>query len=270
MGRYLIIGFWSEEPGKGSSTYNMIASGISLSAKCKERVILMQGKKDYNRIEYAFTPYESSGILKEDYGYYNYGGVDSLINKVENGIINDSEFSKELVQIRKSNLYYLPSSRSENEDNFRKRFMDNYDKLSTFLAKTKDIVMLELNSGLEYLTDNVINQLDLLVINIPQNTKAIKMVNSNNKIMDKAVFIIGCYDMDSEYSINNIRRMYGIDEKRIYAVPYNVRFKDAICGGRSLEFYERHSTRERNDSEFEFMKNLDMLSEMIMKRCKVG
>ena len=82
----MIIGFWSEKPGKGSVTYNLLASGLAISERCKSDVVLIQGKVDYNRLEYAFMPYAEENILKEDYGYYSYGGMDVILNKLENQV----------------------------------------------------------------------------------------------------------------------------------------------------------------------------------------
>ena len=124
----MIIGFWSEKPGRGSSTYNMIAAGLGFSERCNKRVILMQGKHDYNRIEYAFTPYDDESVMKEDYGYYNYGGMDSIISKLENNILTEKEFNKEIIAIRNTNLCYILSGKGRNNTEFQSRFLKCYDK----------------------------------------------------------------------------------------------------------------------------------------------
>ena len=135
----MIIGFWSEKPGRGSSTYNMIAAGLGVSEKCDKRVILMQGKHDYNRIEYAFTPYDDESVMKEDYGYYNYGGMDSIINKLENDILTEKEFNKEIIAIRNTNLCYILSGKGRNNPEFQGRFIKCYDKYIEFLKNSSDI-----------------------------------------------------------------------------------------------------------------------------------
>ncbi len=266
----MIIGFWSEKPGRGSSTYNMIAAGLGLSSMCRKKIVFMQGKMDYNRIEYAFTPYDDESMFKEDYGYYNYGGIDSVISKIENGLLNEKEFNQEIIRIRKTNLFYIPSSRMNGDDNFEKKFMNIFDKYADFLKAINDINMIELNNNLEYLSDEKVDKMDLLVINLPQDIKSLHGIIGRRKIMEKALFIVGNYDVNSENNIGNIRRKYGIEEKSICAVPYNVKFKDAVCGGRCQEYFERHSELRKNDSEYEFMKYVDNVSRLIMKRCMIG
>lgn len=265
----MIIGFWSEKPGRGSATYNMIAAGLGVSKKCNRRVILMQGKKDYNRIEYAFTPYDDESLLKEDYGYYNYGGIDSIISKIENGILTEKEFNKEIIPIKNSNLCYLLSSRNRQGGEFSAKFKQCYDNYIVFLKKLNDICMIELDNELSYIDDEKFDKLNILVVNLPQDIKSLHRVIGNTKIMNKAIFLVGNYDINSEYNISNIRRKYGIDENRICAVPYSVKFRDSVCSGRCHEFYERHMDQRRDDSEYEFIQSINKLAGIIVERCMI-
>lgn len=263
----MIIGFWSEKPGKGSVTYNMLASGLSISSKCRNNVILMQGKADYNRIDYAFVPYSEYNLMREDNGNYNAGGVDLILNKLENHVYSNRELQKEIVRVRDSNLYYLPSSRISCHELFDKRFSKVYETYLENMRSMKELIMLELSNGFRYVTKEVLVSLDLLIINISQDNKALEEIKNNRALMEKSLFIIGRYDDSSEFNMRNIGRRYGIDESALGAVPYSVRFKDAVCMGKSKEFFERHIHADRNDDEYIFMKYLNNTSEMILKRC---
>ena len=265
----MIIGFWSEKPGKGSVTYNLLASGLAISERCKSDVVLIQGKVDYNRLEYAFMPYAEENILKEDYGYYSYGGMDVILNKLENQVYSDRELLNEIVRVHNSNLYYLPTSRSGCQDVFHKRLSKVYDRYIESLHNMKAVVLMEFTNGFEYVTKEMLDGLDLLVINISQDNKALEEIKNYRSLMEKAVFVIGRYDDSSEFNIRNISRHYGIDYHAIGAVPYNIRFKDAVCMGKSKEFYERNKSASKNDDSYAFMKHLSATSDMIIKRCLI-
>ncbi len=266
----MIIGFWSEKPGRGSSTYNMIAAGLGISERYNKRVILMQGKHDYNRIEYAFTPYDDESVMKEDYGYYNYGGMDSIISKLENNILTEKEFNKEIIAIRNTNLCYILSGKGRNNTEFQSRFLKCYDKYIEFLKNSNDICMIELDNNLQYVNSEKFNKFDVFIVNLPQDIKSLHKIVKNKDVMNKALFIVGNYDVNSEYNLNNIRRKYGIDEKRICAIPYSVKFRDAVCSGRSQEFYERHMEKKKGDSEYEFIRAIECMAKLIMERCLSG
>lgn len=265
----MIIGFWSENPGKGSVTYNMLASGLFISTKYRNKVILMQGKADYNKIDYAFVPYSEDCVMKECGGYYNYGGIDLILDKLENNVYSNRELQNEIVRVRNSNLYYLPSSRISSHDVFNKRFSRVYDRYIENMRSMEELIMLELSNGFEYVSKEVLERLDLLVINISQDNKALEGIRDNRALMEKSFFIIGRYDDSSEFNIRNIGRRYGIDESALGAIPYSVRFKDAVCMGKSKEFFERHINADRNDEAYVFMRYLKNTSEMIMKKCNV-
>lgn len=266
----MTIGYWSEKSGMGV-TYNMIATALSMSALSDRRFILMQGKHDNNRVDYAFTPYMEENMMKEDFGYYDYCGIDTIINKLENNILNIDDIMREIVRVKNSNLYYLPATRMNNKHVFDRRFLRVSEGYIERLRALRDgtVVLLELNSGLENISGNILNCIDLLVINIVQENNALGRIRDNMAVMEKSLFIVGKYDDKSEFNIRNIYRRYHIDETAIGAVPYNVKFKDSVCLGRCREFFERNTRVRRENENYTFMKYLGSTAEMIMKRCLI-
>lgn len=266
----MIIGFWSEQAGRGSATYNMLASAMGFSTRTRNNVVLMQGKKDYNRIEYAFTPYEGDGILKEDYGYYNYGGMDAVINKLATGNLDENSYIKELVRINKSNLYYLRTGASVGNDGFYRHITNAYEKYIRFLKESNSINFIELASGFEGISGEYLNMFDVFVVNISQDGKELRNILGNSWLKDNAVFIVGSYDSESEYNISNIQREHSITSDRIGILPYSIKFRDAVCAGKCIEFFDRHRDDKREDSEYELIKNINYISDMLLKRCEIG
>ncbi len=265
----MIIGFWSEKAGRGSCTYNMLATGLAMAERSREKVVLMQGKKDYNRIEYAFIPYENNEFFKEDYGYYNYGGIDSVITKIENETMTSQELMKELIRVNKTNIFYLPSTREGDEKRFLQAFERIKLKYLEFFKSQKEIVLLELGSGYESINQEVEDRLDMLVINISQVDSSLEKILNRRELKTKTMILVGSYDDNSKFSVGNIRHKNNISETNIGAIPYNTRFRDAVCSGRSQEFYERHKNSEKNDSEYFFIQSIESAADSIMKICRI-
>lgn len=266
----MIIGFWSEQPGKGSVTYNMIASGICMSMNYKNNVILMQAKADYNRLDYAFVPYSGESILKEDYGYYSFGGIDSVLNRMENGVYNNTFLYNEIVRVRNSNLYYLPSTRKGVGELFNSKISRIFSDYIDNMKKIEDIILVELCNGFGHISKEFLNSLDVLVVNISQDNKALEDIRNNNMIMEKSVFVIGRYDDSSQFNLRNISRKYGIHEEYMGVIPYNVKYKDSVCQGKCREFFERHFNGGREDEEYMFMRCVKSTTDIIMKKGNGG
>lgn len=266
----MIIGFWSEGAGRGSVTYNMLASAMGLSSKIRNNVVLMQGKKDYNRIEYAFTPYDGEGMLKEDYGYYSYGGMDAVINKLATGSLDENSYTKELVRINKSNLYYLRTGASVGNEGFYKHITNAFEEYIRFLKASNSINFIELASGFEGISGESLKIFDVFVVNLSQDGKELRSVLNNRWIKDNAVFIVGSYDSESEYNINNLQREYSLPSDRVGILPYSIKFRDAVCAGKCIEFFDRHKEDKREDSEYELIKNINCISDILLKRCGIG
>lgn len=271
----MIIGFWSELPEKGSVTYNMIASAVSISYQCDRRIILIQGKYDENRIDYAFTPYMEENMIREEYGYYSYGGIDSMINKFENNRFDEHDLEKELVRIQNSNLYYLPSTRKKEKGLFDRKFRRiSSQMLRTFQKFCGDrLLFIDLGSGWEDFDGDLLTYLDLLVVNIPQENIALRGIRENTGLMERAVFIIGRYDDRSEFNVRNIYRKYRIDQRAIGVVPYNIQYRDAVVMGKTKDFFDRNRfpffSRGYDENKL-FMKQLDCTVGMILERCQFG
>ena len=266
---FLIIGFWSEKSGKGAVTYNMIATGLCMAMNYKKDIILIQAKYDYNRLDYAFIPFSDSNMMKEDYGYYNYGGIDSVLSRMENGIYTNRYFNNEIIRVKNSNLYFLPSTRKGGSELFNTRLYKILEKYIDELKKIDAIILIELCNGFEYVSKELLNSLDLLVVNISQDNKAIEDIRNNNMIMEKSVFVIGRYDDCSEFNLKNISRRYGIEEQYIGVIPYNVKFKDSVCQGRCKEFFDRHFNTWKEDDNCIFIKCVRSVVDIIKKRCVI-
>ena len=265
----MIIGFWSEKPGKGAVTYNMIATGIGMSMMYSKEIILMQAKSDYNRLDYAFIPFSDSKMIKEDYGYYNYGGIDSVLSRMENGIYTNNYLSNEVIRVRNSNLYFLPSTRKGSSELFSSRMYSMLYKYMDDLKMLDVNILVELSNGFEYVSKDLLRSLDLLVVNISQDNKAIEEIRDNNSIMEKSVFLIGRYDDSSEFNLRNIGRRFGIEEQFIGTIPYNIKFKDSICQGKCKEYFERHFDNGKEDENYFFMKSVKEFIDIIKKRCAI-
>ena len=267
----MTIGYWSEIPGKGASTFNMIAMALSMVQKCQKRVVLMQGKFDHQRVDYAFTPFMEENMMREDYGYYHYGGMDNVLNRLENHRLSRTELEKEFVRVGDSTVYYLPATRQRVKELFDRRFLKvEREYLRVLKEFDRDtVIFVELDSGPCHVTEENLKELDGLVINIPQEQQAVGSIKERRAVMENALFMIGMYDDASRFSVGNIYRRYHIDRESIGVVPYCVPFKDAVMLGRSREFFLKKPHSEKEKMASPFWRYLDSTTDRFMKRWKI-
>lgn len=293
----MIIGYWSEAAGKGATTCNMLATALSMAVRCNKRMVLIQGKYDVNRIDNAFIPFMAENVMREDYGYYQYGGMDYLLRQAQQRRLHAGDIEQELVQVGGSNVFYLPAARQREGTLFDRQFKKIADAfLDTLTEFDKDtVILVELGNGLETITSHLLEVMQVLVINIAQEYHAIRQLGDNRALMEQSLFIVGRYDEASRMNVRNIYRRHHIDAQRIGVVPYHTGFKDAVSMGKSFRFFEKNSgLRARKNCVWDsvktpvsapernrvpkagknydtilFMKYVGKTAQMIMERCEI-
>ncbi len=265
----MIIGFWSERAGIGGTTSNMIITGIMAAKRTNREVVLIQGKYDIIKLDYAFSPTVRNDTLKEDFGYYNHPGIDDVLEKHINDLYDAKDFDKNLIRVNHSNLLYLPGSVRNNPRLFRQKFKNVSEKFINGLSRSDKLIFIEFDSGLSDLNQYFLNVLDLVVINLGQGRKAIHdIIQERQFLMDKSLFLVGRYDSNSKYNVRNLMRRYHIDEERIAVIPYSIKYQDAVNEGRTMEFVDRNWECLKYEDDFEFFREAGKAADMILKRVR--
>lgn len=262
----MIVGFWSERPGVGCTTSNMIIAGSMVAMEGTKEVTLIQGKHDSWKLDYAFLPKVRNDIICEDYGYYNHPGIDDVLEKHLNHLYTQKDFYENVIRVNHSNLYYLPASIRNSPELFGKKMATVSKSFMKGLRELDKLIFMEIDSGFGALSREFLEKVDMVVVNIGQSSKSIMEIIQNPYLMAKSVFLVGRYDSNSRYNVRNLIRKYGIDEACIGVIPYNVKYQDSIQEGRTMEFIDRNYRCERYDDDYEFFKEVGKATEMIMKR----
>ncbi|MCI8669129.1 MAG: hypothetical protein HFI34_06360 [Lachnospiraceae bacterium] len=262
----MIIGFWSDRAGIGGTTSNMIITGVMAAKETDREVILIQGKYDILKLDYAFSPGIRNDILKEDFGYYNHPGIDDVLEKHMNNLYTGKDFYENLISVNQSNLLYMPGSIRNNPDLFRQKFQRVSQRFFKALKGLDKLIFIELDSGMESLGRHMLNLLDLIVVNIGQGSKMIHDIKNQPILMEKALFLIGRYDSNSKYNVRNMIRRQRINEDFVAVIPYSVKYQDSVNEGKTMEFVNRHYKCLKYEEDFSFFKEAGKASKMILKR----
>lgn len=265
-GEYLIIGFWSDRAGTGGTTSNMIITGVMAAKGTDREVILVQGKYDILKLDYAFSPDMRNDILKEDFGYYNHPGIDDILEKHMNNLYTEKDLDENLICVNHSNLSYMPGSIRNNPDLFRQKFQCVSQKFIKALQGLEQLIFIELDSGMGSLNQYLLSMLDLVVINLGQGSKSLHGIKNQSLLMKKSLFLVGRYDSNSKYNVRNLIRRYHINEDCIAVIPYSVKYQDSINEGKTMEFVDRNYKCLKHDEDFGFFKEAARASKMILKR----
>lgn len=262
----MIIGFWSERAGIGSTTSNMIITGVMASKGTDREVILVQGKYDTLKLDYAFSPNIRNDILKEDFGYYNHPGIDDVLEKHMNDLYTQKDFDENLISVNQSNLLYMPGSIRNNPDLFRQKFQCVSQRFLEALKGLDKLIFIELDSGMEGLGRHMLNLLDLIVINIGQGRTSLYDLKKQPEFTEKSLFLMGRYDSNSKYNVKNLIRRYHIDQESVAVIPYSVKYQDSVNEGKTMEFVDRNYQCLKHEEDFSFFKEAEKASKMILKR----
>ena len=228
----------------------------------------MQTYYSNNRIEDGFMPVSSMVCMKEDFAYCRREGIDELIDDIR---LNGSKcvFDNALVNIKNTRMYYLPSTSEYSEELFERECEKEIERLTEIIGRYKKLNFIDCGVGIGSLSESMLKECDLIVFNIEQGLHSIpKRIFENKELMEKCVFLIGRYDDESRYNIRTIRRKYHIDEECISAIPYNIHFKDSICEGKLVDFFNRHINCGKDSEQYKFISWVDNASNIILR--KVG
>lgn len=262
----MIIGFWSERAGIGATTSNMVITGVMAAKETKREVVLIQGKYDMLKLDYAFSPNVRNDTFKEDFGYYNHPGIDDVLEKHINNLYTPKDFDENLIRVNESNLSYLPGSIRNNPELFQQKFKSVSKQFIRALSQMDKLIFIELDSGLNDLNKFILNILDVVVINLEQGGKAVSRITDRQMLMEKSIFLVGRYDSNSRCNVKNLMRRYQIREERIAVIPYSIKYRDSINEGRTMEFVDRNSRCSKYEEDFEFFREAERASGMILER----
>lgn len=263
------IVFWSSLKGKGATSGNMLAVGTMSAILYSLKTVLVQTDKKSKAIEEVFEGKKTENMINDEFYFYSKKGIDEIIDRGKMNIINDEIISTNLINVKHTNLFFIPSSHEDETNLSLEEQTSIYNVFMKELNGLGNINFWDISNGNSILSSEIAKNSDVLVINICQNSDYSKICINDEEVMKKAVFLVGRYDYASRENLYSICKKMGIKREKIGVIPYNIQFHDAINEGRLVPFIMKNIFSKKHDMNFEFINSLFKSTNLILKAAGV-
>lgn len=260
------IAFWSNVSGKSATSGNMLAVSTMTSLLYSLKVVLLQLDYCSKSIDSVLEGKRDDILVNDAFSYYGHKGIDDIFDKIKLENICEEDIVDNLVNVKDTSLYYIPSSKQITFGEEERETGKNVEILMEMLLKIGDINFIDSMNGNKYVSRKVLRNADVIVYNVHQGLEGISELVQNEKLLKKTVFLVGRYDSDSKDNIANMRKKYGIRKDQIAVIPYNISYHDSIQEGKVVSFISKNIYSKRTDSNFDFINNLFNATNMILKK----
>ncbi|NMO95954.1 hypothetical protein [Paenibacillus lemnae] len=223
-----LIALWSPLSGGSGSTVLACSLSIMLSMEYKAACLLMHGGKMRSRVEQAFP-----GVNNVTETIYDDGnqGMSALHRLAVCGRLSQHNFKDYASTVIPDRMHFMKGTpeplllRDEAE-------VHTYRTILNAAVQSYDVVVADAGNGRpEGMDLELIMSADLLLIGLNQNMHALDEQFENKlygipEQVKSFGYVVGRYDTDSHYTLQNIRRKFGLKEF-IEKVPYSSNIADA-------------------------------------------
>ena len=259
------IAFWSPLHGTGV-TSDLLAASISMACKNRNKIIVTQNHFSMNNLENPLL----GDISNEQ--FFTDTGLDAVIRHFKSGNLTKEQIENCSIRII-NNMYLLTGTRSGCREAYENQLTQSMmvhiiNQLETFC----DIVMIDTNSGNNPASAEIIRAADVVAVTVRQNRKMLDELMENELLKDKKLFyIFGNYDVNSRYSLKNIRRLYKrINKENSVGVIHCTEYMDAIGENRVLKYVSSNIDEGKGYEDSAFFENVRELSEKLTGYANIG
>jgi len=259
------IVFWSPLHGQGQ-TSNLHAMAFIMSLLYKKKVLIMQTHILKNNLEGPLVG-TNVGKHKSEYNeFFQDIGLDAAVTYSLMNQLTPYMLESCCITFPETSLLLLPGTETKNKETFERDIGKSVSKLVNDADKCVDLVLIDVNSGNDKLSVRLMETADLIVINLTQRRYVLdnyfseygNLLFNNNK---KAFYLLGLYDDNSTYNINNCRVKYGkhIRKENSGVVPYCTKYLDAQNKCDVIDFFKdglKNNINNNIDSPFFILKNM--------------
>lgn len=261
------IAYWSPVHGQTGATSNMLANALITGILYRKRCLLTHTHFMLNNLEAPLVGRNAKNA--DSSGYFQDVGLDALVRSFKAGKLTREDLENCCISIPNTKVSLLPGTSKRNQASFEYEMNMVILKLLRTMEELVDVVFIDVCSGKHPLSHKILEASDVIVINLSQNTGLIEACLSNypNLTKQKVFYLIGCYDDNSKYNINNIRRHYRkyLKASNSGVIPYHTSFRDALCDGRAAEFIKDNLGCCKNDENLFFIEEAKKSTEKISK-----
>lgn len=253
------VSFWSNYHQQGT-TNNMVATVLFIALKYRLRILMTHNHFDRSTLESAFidTSYIKYSILD-----FSDTGIDALSRFIKSNKVQKDDISSYTTTILKGRLDLLVGTRGSNQDIYQNNLKETIPLILQAAGDYYDLVFIDTAPGNNEISQKIIENSDLVVINTNQNPKTIKVLLDNcDNNKEKLLFLLGQYDYNSRYNIKNLKRRFNIEN--ICSIPYCVGFADACIDSKIVDFFIRNINIDKNDVYNCFFTGVEQTAQSIL------
>lgn len=252
----LKVAFWSNARGKSCVTSNLACiSVLSALRNPEERTIVFENHQNVINLGSTFFNQNPVNVVKEPSRYTVDMGLGKILTMIERGedflTGNLYSFMEDYLGKR---LFYIPMETARNPDYMEYQLDRMCIRVLNYLEHYGDMVLVDTSSAPLSSSRKILQQSDMVVVNLNQNSQTLAHFFRNySSVKEKAFYLIGNYDENSELTKGAITREYGIPGNKIATIPHNIKFSDAVSAGRLIPFLLKNYRCERWDENYGFI-----------------
>ncbi len=256
------IVFWSNVHGQTATTSNLIIIALFAVIEYNIKSLITQSHFNLNNLESSLigTSNTESKEIFEDIG------LDAIARNIKSNSLDKESFDNCSLSYLNERLHLLPGTTKNNKGIYELDMLETFKIMLNEATSFYDIVFIDANSGVNQVSNGLLEEADLIIANLCQNKFVLNdfFNNHSNKFKDKTLYLIGNYSFESYYSLRNISKLYKVKKNKIATIPHNVQFLDAQSNGEVIKFLLRNVDCSKEDKNYRFIKESRNAAQMVL------
>jgi hypothetical protein len=194
-------------------------------------------------------------------------GLDGLASIIKLRAIDKATIENYSIPLLNKNLTLVPGTTGSN----RKAFNDDMGKTASLLLsemnKYYEMVFVDVNSGEDEVSKQIINMADIVVVNLCQNKSILEDYIKSYQLKNKKImYLFGNYNRNSVYNLHNLKLRYKpFSTGNTGVIPYNIGFMDAQSDGCVIKYMTKNIAAKRDDSNRYFIDCVKDAAEKLIR-----
>lgn len=224
--------FWSPLHGQGQ-TSNLHVTAFLMSLLHKKKVLMMQTHFSMNNLESPLVGMNVDKRIDKESELFQDIGLDTAVTYSLMNQLNFNMLESCCLTFPEASLLLLPGTEIKNRETFDRDIGKVVRKVIEDANKCVDMVLIDGNSSDDELSMSLMSISDMIVVNLTQRKYVLERFFSmyGEKLIDnkKVFYLLGDYDDNSSYNINNCRRKYKryLTNTNSGVIPYCTKYMDA-------------------------------------------
>lgn len=267
----MIISVHGTEYGKRSSApiLSLLAS-LTMLQRNKKTLILplcrCENGMDLEMLMDAKTKLDNEAASVDGIYEFNDNGIDAFFRQTSAGRLTATHFEDYTVALAKIKHYLditPPSSQPDFEDMLG-GIEEDVQLLFKAANEVYNYTFVLVNSSNEPVTHMVDKMADRIIITVRQGkTESLTwdLYDDDQELRKKTFFLVEDYEKESGFDIGALKK--GYRTKKLYTLPHNVQFRDAVESGSILQYALKNAKAVQGDYNYELSDAVRRLMDAI-------